>query len=87
MLRNVSSQEKLEIKPQEDSFAETVGNISSLENMARTVNKERQNATELSQEAEIGTTKSFQILIQWNESSNTQSATRRNLHCVGVHLR
>ena len=38
------------------SYAETVENRSSLDNMARTENNEQQNATKLSQETEIGTT-------------------------------
>ena len=55
MLKNLSSQEKLESN-QEASFSETVRNSFSLDNMARTENNERQNTTGLSQEAEIGTT-------------------------------
>ena len=45
LFKNVSSQEKLERNQEETSYAETVRNRSSLDNMARTENNERQNAT------------------------------------------
>ena len=55
-MKNLSSQEKSERNQEDASYAEIVRNVSSLDNMTRTENNERQNATELSYEAEIGTT-------------------------------
>ena len=87
MLENISSQEKLERNQEETSYAETVKNRSSLgniTNMAINENNERQNATELSQDAEIGMTvireglSNSRFPIQRNDLSSIQSVIWRN---------